>query len=436
MKRPNPTNLQFVWALILMIAAGLPLHAQTLQASAARLAVALPPTPVVREWVADNPAVRGAQASAESERRRADIVEQGAAEFSARISQQSRRVTDTAEQYNETLVSLERPFRWWGKSGLDAKLAERSRSAADWALGDAWHETSRTLLSLWLDVERQVQRVSLSKRQVELATELHRQAQARLRRGDISQLDSSLAQAELQRTQATLNLAQAAEAGARARLVRSFPGSLAALRDAPAQPSVPALDVLQSALRDLPPWTELQQEYLEHNHALQLVRVEVDRQRIVAQRADRDRYPDPTLGVFAASERGGNERIMGVSISIPLSGQTRQNTALAAQAQARSADERLALTEAGLTADLEARYASLTPLLDAAQALEEAARTQTLAAEKSLRAYQLGEHTMTELVQNRRLAADQTNAAEAARLDAFQAVALLYLDLHVLWDFD
>ena len=404
--------------------------------ASARLAGALPPIAQVKPWVAQHPAVRSAQSTAEADRTRADIVEQGATEVTAHLSQQRRQVLDTAEQYQETLLSLERPFRWWGKAGIDADIAGKGRAAADWALGDAWHETSRLLLTLWLDLARETQRVELARTQQGLAQDLYRQAAGRLRRGDVSALDASLAQAELQRMQANLGLALAGEAAARARLLRAFPGAQDGLPAGGQTAAWPSLEVLQQAIEALPPWTRLLEDYRDHNHGLQLARVGVERQRLLAQRADRDRYPDPTLGVFAANERGGNERIVGVSISVPLSGGWRQSQSLAAQADARSAEERLAQTDAVLAADFEARHATLRPQLEAARALDDAARTQALAADKSLHAYQLGEHSMTELVQNRRLAADQRSAAESARLDAFEGVALIYLDLHMLWDFD
>ncbi|REN06036.1 TolC family protein, partial [Mycobacterium tuberculosis] len=44
------------------------------------------------------------------------------------------------------------------------------------------------------------------------------------------------------------------------------------------------------------------------------------RAELAASRASADRVPDPTVGVFAASEAFRKERIVGVSISIPLSG--------------------------------------------------------------------------------------------------------------------
>lgn len=430
---PNLTSItaftlsprRIAWLLALLPALGL---AQ--DGALKPLREALPPEPLARELVLRHPAVRAARAQSEAQLRRADITENGNAEFNTRISQHSRRVTDPSEHYVETSISVERPVRWWGKSGIDANIAERGRAAARWSLGDAIHETSRTLLTQWLDHQRQGVRLAQAQRQTELARELERQVAGRLRHGDVSELDVGLARAELQRAEAQRSLAEAAQAATAARLSRGYPGIDAGLVAAP-EPAA-----LAQALALLPDWPVLRQTYLEHHHGLNLARVELANLQLKLSRAERDRYPDPTLGVYAASERAGNERVIGVSVSFPLPGQLRQNTALAMAAEARSAEEQLLQTEASLGAELEGRHQGLALLLRAAEAMDMAARTQELAAEKSARAYLLGEHSMTELMQNRRLAAEQRSSALIARLDALETLALLLLDTHELWSFD
>lgn len=419
---------RMAWLLVLLPALG---FAQ--EATPTPLREALPPEPLARELVLRHPAVRAARAQSEAQLRRADITENGNAEFNARISQHSRRVTDPSEHYVETSISVERPVRWWGKSGIDADIAGQGRAAARWSLGDAIHETSRTLLTLWLDHQRQGVRLAQAQRQAELARELERQAAGRLRHGDVAELDVSLARAELQRAEAQRSLAEAAHAATAARLLRGYPGIDPQFVAAVAAPEPSALAQAQTLL---PAWPVLRQTYLEHHHGLNLARVEAANLQLKLSRAERDRYPDPTLGVYAANERAGNERVIGVSMSFPLPGQLRQNTALAIAAEVRSAEEQLLQTEASLGAELEARYQGLALLIRAAESMERAASTQERAAEKSARAYLLGEHSMTELVQNRRLATEQRSSALIARLDALETLALLLLDTHELWSFD
>ena len=64
------------------------------------------------------------------------------------------------------------------------------------------------------------------------------------------------------------------------------------------------------------------------------------------------------------------------------------------------------------------------------------AATQRLAADKSLTAYTLGEHSMTELIQNRRLANEQQLASQRLLLDSLLSQATIELDAHRLWDLD
>lgn len=416
--------------LLAAAALALPLISPAQSNPAPPLEAHLPEPALARQILMQHPAVRAARAQAEAQRSRADITQNGAAEFTTRLSQQRRRASDPNERYAETSLGVERPVRAWGKASIDADLAEQERNAALLNVNDALHETSRELLQRWLELQRATVRREEAIAQVALAQELSRQAEGRLRRGDVSRLDASLAQAELQRAQAARDLADAAHATAVAQLMRSFPGLETQTRPLPDTARL-ATDYAQ-----LPLWPQLRQQLLERHHGLQLLRAETARQNLQARRADRDRYPDPTLGVFAARERGGAENLVGVSISIPWPGQLRQNLARATAAEARSADERLVLEETRLGAEFEARYLSLGPMIRAAESLETAAQTQRSAADKSARAYELGEHSMTELVQNRRLAAEQRSQALLARLDALHGLAALLLDLHVLWDLD
>jgi cobalt-zinc-cadmium efflux system outer membrane protein len=390
----------------------------------------LPPPSLVHQLVLQHPAVAAARAQLQAQLRRADIVEGGTHEFTARISQQSRTVNDPSERFMETQLSLERPVRLWGKSGLDTHVAEALRHTAQLAYADAMHETSRALLQLWLETQRSDARLDNARLQRELAQELDRQASLRLRQGDISRLDASLAQAELQRAQALETQALAAQTAARLRLQRVYPG----FEFSPA--TRPASAQLLTAWAELPTQPTLTQLYLERSHALNLLRADAARLDLLARRVDRDRYPDPTVGIYAANERAGAERIVGVSLSIPLSGSLRRNQAAAAASDVHSSEAKVEQEALLSSAEVSARYSSLEPLIQATQQIEQAAQTQQEAAAKALRAYSLGEHSMTEVIQNRRLAAEQRMNALLLELDALESLGLLALDLHLIWDFD
>ncbi len=121
---------------------------------------------------------------------------------------------------------------------------------------------------------------------------------------------------------------------------------------------------------------------------------------------------------------------------MPLPGQYRQSQARAAQAEAQVAQDRLRQMELQLGAEFAARWQQWHQGQQALAATQAAAEVQSQAAEKSLLAYTLGEHSMTELIQNRRLANEQRLARDRLQLDQVQGWALLQLDLHRIWDLD
>lgn len=387
----------------------------------------LPSTEQVAPVLQASPQIQAARARQQAQLQRARGLEAGAGEWALRLSQQQRRVRDPQERFAETTLALERPLRLWGKAGMDAAIASQDREVARITLADALHEASRQLLNQWFDLLRAQLEVDSAQRERQLAGELQRQAQVRLRQGDISVLDARLAEAELQRSGAALGLAQAEQARSRAQLQRQYPG-LPEPRwhgDGAAEPSAPTQD-LAAALAD----------FLQRHHELNLLRAESRRQQQLAERIERDRWPDPTVGLYTARERAGGEQLVGVSVAMPLSGTYRESLARAAQAEAQMLQERVQQLERQLTADFEARWQRLALQQQALSALRVAAATQRQAAEKSLTAYTLGEHSMTELIQNRRLANEQQLASQRLQLDGLHHRALFELDAHRLWDLD
>ena len=373
----------------------------------------LPSTAQVAPVLQASPLIQSARARQEAQLQRARGLEAGSGEWAVRLNQQQRRVRDPQERFAETTLALERPLRLWGKAGMDARIAEQDREVARIGLADALHEASRTLLTQWFAALRARLDADSAERELQLARELDRQARVRLRQGDISQLDARLAQAELQRSAAQLQ--------------RLYPGL--------PEPRWPQGDALPPPLPTQPLDAALQ-EFLAHHHELNLLRAEARRQQQLAERVERDRWPDPSVGLYTARERAGGEQLVGLSLAMPLSGTYRESQARAAQAEAQALAQRVQQLERELGAQFEARWLQLTQQQQALVALRAAAATQRLAADKSLTAYTLGEHSMTELIQNRRLANEQQLASQRLLLDGLQSRALIELDAHRLWDLD
>jgi hypothetical protein len=72
----------------------------------------------------------------------------------------------------------------------------------------------------------------------------------------------------------------------------------------------------------------------------------------------------------------------------------------------------------------------------AAENLNEAAKQQFAAAEKSRKAFTLGEYTLTQTLQVNRTASEYRHSAQTMQLEVIELVALLWLDLHEIWDLD
>jgi outer membrane protein TolC len=146
--------------------------------------------------------------------------------------------------------------------------------------------------------------------------------------------------------------------------------------------------------------------------------------------------PDPTIALRAGRERNGQERLFGISISIPLPGAARHADTGSAHLKARMAAERVT------QAQLKVRAAALRVVTDSIrsqaiwqtmQLMHQQSETQ---AQKMMRAYQLGEATLGESLTTRRLALDASLAAESAQIDALAALARLQLDAHLIWSVD
>ena len=123
-------------------------------------------------------------------------------------------------------------------------------------------------------------------------------------------------------------------------------------------------------------------------------------------------------------------------LSIPLPGSARSAQAKAAYEEALAAQSRLQLAQAQWSAAFDAQTALVQARIASAQQLKEAAAAQTDAANKSSKAYSLGEGSMAELIQIQRNAVEQQRDAIRQALLAAQTWANLQLDLHLLWDMD
>jgi outer membrane protein TolC len=328
------------------------------------------------------------------------------------------------------MLSVERPIRVWGKRGLDTNLAEQTQAFADIEYSDALHEGSRELLKLWFVYLRALVDQKNAATTYELASKVQRLTQSQLKQGEVSRLNAELASAEFESSAATRSVAEAQLASAASALARRYP-------------ALPLPTLWNITLKDLAPKAELndsmlnmRQLFLEKNHELNMLRIDAQRLLLAADRVSRDRMPDPTLGVFAARDRGGAEQVVGVMFSMPWPGDARTHHASAAFADAQAASDRVILAEQQLGAMFESMWSQYAYKRLAAESLQSAALRQAMAAEKSVKAFTLGEGNLSDALLIARLAANNLNAAERMQLEVIELLALIRLDLHQIWDFD
>lgn len=388
----------------------------------------LPPTREVARLLADAPAIRAALAQRDVETANRSRLEAGPHEWNLRAGSQQHRTRPNnlpGERFSEWSAALERPLRLPGKAGLDADIGQAGVALADTAIGDARHELSRFLLKSWFDWLRESESLAQWTQQVAL---LERQSTAVSRRqklGDAAGIEAIQAEAALAQARAQLAQATSREQAALATLQQRFPGL-----QAPVRTSLTELETLSG---DAESWVA---RVLEHNHELAMAEGERTRASLLAERARRERLPDPSVGVAWSRERGGEENIVGAYISIPLPGGARSAAADAAGAQQVAAGHRAGAVRQKIAAEAAALFHSARAAVPAWQAARTAAQRLNESARLSERAYQLGEGNLSELLASRRLA----NEAElAARTQQIEALALRYqllLDTHQLWPLD
>jgi hypothetical protein len=388
----------------------------------------LPPADAVARVLRAAPSVRAAGSMVRVEEANRARLEAGPHEWTVRLVGQRRRVDAPdvpAGHFYEQGAALERPIRMPGKAALDAELGAKGVEIAEWAHGDALHEAGRALLRDWFAWLREGE---TARQWAEQTVLLGRHAQGVARRqqlGDAARVDTIQAEAAFAQAEAQLTQARVRERKAAEELRRRYPGLLL--------PESVKLSEPEPVRGDEAEWTAA---ILEHSHELGVARGEAQRAQVAASRNSRDILPDPTLGVHAMRERGGEEHILGVSIAIPLPGQARRATADAARAEADAASSR----EAAALQKISTEAATLYHAASAARASWESSRLAaerlTQAADMTARAYQLGEGSLNDLLTARRLANEAQLGARVAQLDALELRYRLLLDAHRMWDLE
>ena len=383
----------------------------------------LPPEAAVREALAQLPELLAARANIDysaAERRR---LQSGQYEWNVRFDPAQRRTRQDGN-FRDYEVSVDRPVRWFGKSGKDGELGQQAMALADATYADTWYEAGRALLAAWFALLRE-ERIALRvSEQVALSGQFLDGMQKRVRAGDTPKMEQLLAQTEHQRLIAAQQQAEQRAKLARIVLEQKYPGLLMPLISASAMPPLP--DIPSENID----WAA---HIVAGNHELEQAQVQVRQKQLLAERSALERMPDPTVALRYTNERSGEDRIFGVGISIPLPGEARRAGyagALAQLDQARQEEIRIRNK-----IEREARQ-----LLAQAIAAKNIAATQAQIRDQAqsnaalvMKAYTLGESAFADTLLASRQALEATQAAETAHLDALELHARLLLDTHRIW---
>jgi cobalt-zinc-cadmium efflux system outer membrane protein len=387
--------------------------------------LSLPPVAATRQVIADLPQVQAARAGVAVAQARGQRLEAGLYEWNLKAGTQQRSET-SGPRYAEGELAMERSIRSGGKARTDRQIGEAGLAVGQSGYADAWHEAVRSLVSAWFGWQRERSAATVLTQQATLAQEQLHVAMRRVKAGDAPRMDQLMAQAEHDRAVVAQQQSRGRSLVLMQELKTRFPGIST---DAASEAAGFAADNLQLP-GDPQVWQRL---ILDDNHEIELAEAEARMARLQAERAQLDGRPDPLLGVRAARERGGQETILGVYMTIPLPGAYRQADQRAALALAEAAEQRLNLTRQRVEAAAQRVVTQASHATAAAQRLVAVQQSMSSVAQLSVKAYGLGELTLTEALQARRAALEATLAADTARWDAKEAVSRVLVDAHRLW---
>jgi len=408
-----------------IIALCLLLQAQSCLALDGDPVIPLMPSPPARALIAQDAGVTAAAAALDLAKSDAALLNVSPYEWNARASTQRRSNRDPAgsASYMEWNVGVERALRLPAKTEADRVQAEALLEEARARLGEATNDAARALATLYIEWTAAQRAQALAESNVRAAEEAQAAVERRMRAGDAARLDVAVVSGELAEQRRLLVEARTQAAVALLRLTSRFPT---------ADRAVPSWSPESISLQR--PGAYWRDRIVAQSDELKAAQARVRVAQAVAGRARADKIPDPTVGLYTASEVGGRERIIGVNVSIPIPGPIRQTREVRALAAVDSAKQDAEVIRRRLLGESDAAVAAVGGAADALAAAREGVRLSTENARLLQRAYSLGEADLSALLMARR----QTVASSALALQAETALLktwhTLLVDAHLVWD--
>ena len=381
------------------------------------------PTETAQRLLAQDPRVGAARAGLEVARQEANILDRSPYEWTPKVTGQQRNLQN-GPSYFEWNAGIERTIRLPGKGAADRNLGKATVEESQAQYGEALHEAARDLAALWVDWLGAERARELAEINLQSVTESLAAVEKRSRAGDASKLDLGIARAELAALRRMENDAKTQASVTWSRLSTRFPG-------VPRQ--VMALPAPLPIAEDAAVWRE---RILAESDELKLVQMGLQKAQAVAGQMRSGKTPDPTLGIYTASEIGGRERIFGVTISVPIPGGARDFRSARAIADVEVLRQEVELKKRQLETEIASAIVTAQGAYDSLQIANDGAATMRENASLMQRAYTLGEAELQTLLLARRQATAEKNNALIAHVTALKAYYGLLVDAHLIWDLE
>ena len=381
-------------------------------------------TQEVRTILEQDPLVLAARTGLDIGQYEAELLEHSPYEWTVNATGLIRHVKNTSNDYKEWDVGVQKTFRLPSKAEADRHIGVASQEVSHIRYTEALRSASLILMSLWVDWLAAEQNRILAEQNLNFAQESLKTVTKLVQAGDASKLDLHQIQAEVADQKRQHNDAKTQANSAWIQLSTRFPTL--------AHHQVP-LPMPQPIDQNLSFWRN---RVITQSNALKVVQAQVHVAEAQAARAQADRIPDPTFGVFTASESGGNERMNGVTFSMPIPNANRNIRSAKAHAEVEVLTQEYQLAQRQLEADIrtamnnaQGSYNSLTIAHEGAEAMRNNAALMQ-------RAYALGETELQALLQARRMAVTALNNALQAQITALKDYYSLLINAHLIWDFE
>jgi outer membrane protein, heavy metal efflux system len=382
----------------------------------------LPNDLVAAQLIDADPTVARARRELAAARERAAMLDTGPHEWTAKAMAQRRSYRNGDAATQDWQAGVERSVRIGGKAGIDRRIGEALVREAEARVGEARHESARALLQGWMDWLAAERTQRLWQDQLAVAESNLKAASSRRKAGDASLLEQNAARADLAEVQRQAAGAATDVAKAQARLAARFPGITLVPPAALSEPL--ALDGATAAWRE---------RIVSESDSLRIAEQAMQRAVAMADRAKADRTADPTIGVHAGYEASRAERIVGLSLSIPLGGTYRAAQSREALMQADASRDALEAARRELEMEIAGALAEASGGVERWRAAEAAMSASGDNARLAQRAYALGEGDIQNVLLARRQSLDAALGALQARVDGLRARYRLWIDAHLIW---